>query len=313
MMENLQIHFLNVGHGDCTIIDFPDHLTVMDINACKKFAAPTREELKKKYGGSYAAELAIDGEEQDLIDPVEYIKSNFAGKSIFRYIQSHPDMDHMAGLHRLVETVNIHNFWDTDNCIDKEDKATKWSNVNFDLKDWRTYQAIRKGEHPIRVLKLSNGAKGEYYANDGISIWAPWDGSEKDNPEADPNCFSYALGIDFHKCYIVLGGDLPSEKWEDLVRGNNGTLPKVNLLKASHHGRKSGYSREAVKAMRPDVTICSVGELHPKHDAAASYENYSSKGCFSTVDHGSIVATCWADGDIWLSDFSGNTFLKAFD
>jgi len=324
-MKSLKIHFLNVGHGDCTIIEFENHLTLVDINACKRFAAPTRDELKKKYSGSanygsqslsaYITEMKIEEEEKLLIDPVDYITSNFPGQSIFRYIQTHPDMDHMAGLHRLVneKKVKILNFWDTHNAIEKEDKATKWSNVNFDKKDWATYQEIRSGRYGCPVLRLKQNQEGDFYSADGISIWAPFQNTEKDNPDADPNCFSYVLSILFGECRIVLGGDLPSNLWDKLAADNEGKLPKAHLLKASHHGRKSGYSLNAVKAMDPDVTVCSVGELHSKHDANASYERFSEKGCFSTVDHGTIIATCWEDSDVWLADLDGQKIIHTFD
>src|SRR5437868_3142577 len=48
-MRYLDIHFLNVGHGDCTIVDFSDRLTVIDINACKTIAKESEDELKRRY------------------------------------------------------------------------------------------------------------------------------------------------------------------------------------------------------------------------------------------------------------------------
>lgn len=83
-------------------------------------------------------------------------------------------------------------------------------------------------------------------------------------------------------------------------------MPKIHLLKASHHGRKSGYCWQAVKAMSPDYTVVSVGKLLKKDDAFASYEKYSTKGCFSTRFEGTITARCWLDGDVWLYDQDGN-------
>ncbi|HEX3375808.1 MAG TPA: hypothetical protein VHS29_03050, partial [Candidatus Acidoferrales bacterium] len=53
-----------------------------------------------------------------------------------------------------------------------------------------------------------------------------------------------------------------------------------------------------------------VGELHNKHDAYASYERFSTHGCYSTIDHGTIVAKCWSDGDVWLTNGSGQNIFK---
>jgi beta-lactamase superfamily II metal-dependent hydrolase len=48
----------------------------------------------------------------------------------------------------------------------------------------------------------------------------------------------------------------------------------VSVLKASHHGRKSGYYQPAIKALSPWLTITSVGQT--EHDATASYRQYSA-------------------------------------
>lgn len=321
-LTNLKIHFLNVGHGDCTIIEFQNRLTVVDINNCKKLATDTRTELKTKYsrnatwgGNSLAAMFGVDArvndEEAKLVDPIDYLKANFPGqKSIFRYIQTHPDMDHMGGLHRLGEEgYTIVNFWDTNNSISKEMETNKWAQVNHDERDWDRYQEFHNGHFKdCTLLKLTQNASSSFYKEDGISIWAPFENTKSKDPEADPNYFSYVIQIQHGASSIVLGGDLPADLWDKLVAANNNTLPKVNLLKASHHGRKSGYSINAVKAMAPDLTICSVGELRSKHDASASYERFSEYGCYSTIDHGTIVATCWSDGDIFLAGSDGQTF-----
>ena len=47
-------------------------------------------------------------------NPVEYIK-RWHMSDIFRYIQTHPDMDHMDGLKNLANSKLIINFWDTTN------------------------------------------------------------------------------------------------------------------------------------------------------------------------------------------------------
>jgi hypothetical protein len=220
-------------------------------------------------------------------------------------------MDHMAGIHRLVEErISILNLWDTHHCIQKDEDALRNANVNKDIQDWYTYRGMRQSSENPTVLRLTAGATGDFYSGDGISIWAPFDQRHATNPNADPNAVSYVLFFQIGKCNVVLGGDATVETWEEIYRRRGGVFPKVHLLKASHHGRKSGYHLESVKAMKPDVTIVSVGELKGKDDAAASYERFSIKGCYSTVEHGDIIAKCWSDGDIWLCERDRNWFLK---
>lgn len=357
-MQYLDIHFLNVGHGDCTFVEFPDRLTMIDINNCKKLGKESEAELRRKFAPkpptpSWLTAAAVAGlgtppvrlsqigsplgvpgifepqarsvsilaqalarvrEEEDkkfkettdrLTDPIDYYKANFGGRSIFRYIQSHPDMDHMGGLYRLCfqEKIEIVNFWDTKHCIEKDEDAMRTGEVNHEIRDWYTYLMLRKRAEKLRVLHLTNGARADFYAADGISIWAPFDHSQEQNAECNPNDLSYLLHIRFGQCRIVLGGDAPKETWEALHNGNKArgwAFPKVNLLKASHHGRNSGYYMPAVRQMSPDLTIMSVGDLKAKDDATASYEQYSR--CFSTLQEGNILARCFVDGDVWLYD-----------
>lgn len=336
------LHFLDVGHGDCTIVDIPDRLTVIDINNCKTLARESESELKEKYrsatsnpflaplaalGGTQRApnplaavivqmaeaERKLKAAKDKLTNPVDYLKARFPGRPIFRYIQTHPDMDHMAGLHRLIqEGIAIVNFWDTDHCISKDEDALKSGQVNHDIEDWHTYLRLRSSQSNPTVLRLTHGKEGDFWTKDGIHIWLPFDHRHNGNPAADPNSLSYVLLFQIGKCNIVIGGDATEEMWEELYKKYDWTKFKVHLLKASHHGRKSGHHREIVKAMNPDVTILSVGELKAKDDAEASYERYAIKGCYSTLDHGDIIAKCWSDGDVWLRERDGDWFLKTF-
>lgn len=342
-MQFLDIHFLDVGHGDCTIIEFPGHLTMVDVNNCKTLDKESESEVRKRYtkpapnpllatalgplGGSNPqpnylqmlieareAERKLKEAKDKLTSPIDYLKARFPGKAIFRYIQTHPDMDHMAGLYRIFveEKISIVNFWDTSHCIEKDEVAMKTGSVNHDIRDWHTYLKLRQSNDPT-VLRLTINAKGDFYTPDGISVWHPFNHGQQNNPDANPNDLSYILQITVGKCNVLLGGDAPIKAWESLYEDNKKALPKINLLKAPHHGRKSGYHMESVKAMNPDITIVSVGELKAKDDAYASYERFSNKGCYSTVDHGTILARCWADGDVRLYDSDGKKFAGSWD
>jgi competence protein ComEC len=339
-MRYVDFHFLDVGQGDCTIVEFPTRLTVVDINSCRTLAKESESELRARHrysppapnpflhgpftaaaallGGTRSpnlqalieaaeAERKLQEAKNKLTNPIDYLKAWFPGQPIFRYIQTHPDMDHMAGLYRIAfeEGIQIVNFWDTSHCIEKDEAAMRTGAVNHDFRDWRAYLALRRRTSDPTVLRLTIGAQGDFYRQDCIHIWVPFDHKEQNNPDADPNDLSYVLCIQVGKCNIVMGGDATIETWKELYRrfcGSYGKMPKIHLLKASHHGRKSGYHVDSVRSMNPDLTVVSVGELKGKDDAAASYERFSNTGCFSTVDHGSMIARCWENGLVWLYD-----------
>jgi competence protein ComEC len=74
-------------------------------------------------------------------------------------------------------------------------------------------------------------------------------------------------------------------------------------LKASHHGRESGYNEDAVVAMDPSVVVCSVGKK-PSTDASDEYASYGPS-VLSTRYHGTIKVTMWGDGEVWIHNRSG--------
>src|SRR6266581_7370723 len=123
----INIHFLNVGHGDCTVIEFPSgNTTMIDINNgdidddTKK---EIYEELKvnkidyllQKIQNPAILEkdfLFEKGYEISLTNPIEWLSQKNI-TSLFRFICSHPDMDHISGIDALVKKITLANFWDT--------------------------------------------------------------------------------------------------------------------------------------------------------------------------------------------------------
>ena len=61
-------------------------------------ASPTLADLMAQI---VEARLKLEREKDKLTDPITYYKAHFTGPPIFRDVQTHPDMDHMAGLHRI--------------------------------------------------------------------------------------------------------------------------------------------------------------------------------------------------------------------
>ena len=70
----------------------------------------------------------------------------------WRYIQTHPDLDHMRGLKNLHEHVGFHNFWDTEHT-----KPTPNYRSDADKDDWEYYQKLREGTLGAQIHKFTRG------------------------------------------------------------------------------------------------------------------------------------------------------------
>jgi beta-lactamase superfamily II metal-dependent hydrolase len=322
----LRVHFLNVGHGDCTFIEFPSgRKALIDINNSKKLDEETAKELYKEAGFS-EQEASIFFEKfgflrnyvkegvnfVDPIDPIEdYLKpQGYLDDNIFRLIITHPDMDHMSGLNRLLqEGTPIISFWDTSNSksVSKEDCEKS----NYDYDDWLTYQELRKSEANPNCLHNFKGYDSYFYGFqelhwDKIRILSPTPEIALDaNETQNWNAHSYILCIEYAGHKIMLGGDAEQEIWDDLAVSDSDLLKDVSILKAPHHGRKSGYSSKAVKIMNPLWTVCSVGnkaDLKQKDgsscDGHQNYRYYTQNMVLSTRYRGNIVVEITPAGEL---------------
>ncbi len=312
----VKIHFLNVGHGDCTIIEHASgNLTMIDINNADQLDDDSRKELAETYGiggNDYAAAtlaasllnqsfrrtiLASRGYDIELTDPVNYYLARWKNEPIFRFILSHPDLDHMRGLKRLSqERIQILNLWDTNHNIAEKDTDT-----DEDKEEWSEYQRLRTSAVTPKVFFNGRGSTGKYWnqddangSGDGLYILAPTpELREVSNEAENPNAHSYVIWFQHVGIKVVLGGDATESVW-DSIHQKYGTGLKCHILKASHHGRDSGYHQEAVKAMSPEYTLVSVGKK-PETDASNKYRNYS-QNVWSTRWRGNIVVTIQDDG-----------------
>lgn len=291
----LVVHFLNVGRGDCTIIEFPNdnRVGIVDIFNGKIFDEDSRQELLAAYresreyeldklfaSSSYALEEKyLVKKREELTDPIAYYDTHIGrDKNVFRMLITHPDMDHMTGLYRLrhQEPKDIFNFWHTGYENFNLDDSTKqeWEDSPYDKRDWEAYKELRDtaGGGPKSLLN-KRGAEGDYWTIDGVEMWSPSDSLiNLAANKQKPNILSMVLKVSYKGRSIVLGGDATAdETWPEIEKYIN--LPKIDVLRASHHGRKSGYYGAAIKKMSPWLTITSVTEK--AHDATQNYQRYS--------------------------------------
>ncbi|PKL67681.1 MAG: hypothetical protein CVV28_05280 [Methanobacteriales archaeon HGW-Methanobacteriales-1] len=311
----LKLHFLNVGDGDCCIVELPGHTTVVDINKSKSIGPKASKEIigaiKSKYPDKNLGK--IDSEDPKALenagytiqpqDPIEYIKENKIS-SIFRFISTHPHMDHLRHFAELTETVDISNLWIIDNKFGPDKKLDKKSRKS----DWSTYTQFRDSDSisieeeasaKFNVVRPMEKAADNFYKPDNIKILSPnIDLVKTAEDDGNQNVMSYVLLIEYGPHKIVLGGDAEQENWKYILENYADLIKDVTILKASHHGRETGFYEPAVEQMKPKYTIQSVGNtMKPKDDAVKKYKELS-KNVITTRWKGNVVIECHEDGRI---------------
>lgn len=307
----LRVHFLNVGHGDCTIIKHPSgNLTVIDINNSQNYDPETMkeivsEELQKTPRASLgllayiAAEARIkEVANSELTDPIEFLKAHYPNETPFRFILTHADLDHMRGIKKLYEHVGFTNFWDT-----RHTKPTPTFQSESDKENWEFYTNLREGKitgisprfytRGDRMFAFGTNSDGQP-GGDRIEILSPTPSlAEASNIAQNWNNHSVVIKVSHGGWSCLLPGDAEDNAWEIMADHYGGDL-KSNVLKASHHGRDSGFFLKAVQLISPDRTIVSVGKK-PDTDASNKYRHHS-KSVSSTRYHGNIEYQVQDDG-----------------
>lgn len=315
----LRIDFLNVGDGDCTVIRHSSgRLTVVDMNNGSDLDPNTASELSELYGLSWTERavaratgltlpfLEEKGYDIRLTNPVQFLRETYPDQPVFRYIQTHPDLDHMRGLVAIRNSgIPILNFWDRNH--DKEPDFQSDS----DREEWSEYLKLQAGARGNRVLRLFRENAGIYWneepagvpGGDGIHILSPTPDLEAAaNESGNTNSLSYVLLVVYKGTRVILGGDAEAEVWDSIVAHYGADL-KCHVLKASHHGRDSGYHPEALKEMSPEYTIVSVGKK-PETDATNKYRYYSQN----------VLSTRWKGNITLIVDDQGKrTITSQYD
>lgn len=258
------IHFLNVKEGDCSIIEhYSGHKTVIDV--CN--ATPPDPVAEERVTGFAKADRGISGNFQQKkwpVNPISYMRDHGMA-SIFRYVQTHPDMDHMDGIEALFDEFSPTNFWDTSNT--KEMPSSNWQRSPYRESDWRFYKRLRDtdpDDDPKR-LTLYSGTRGKYYnqgrdgtgGGDGLHILAPTKElvAAANEAEKDYNRCSYVVLYRTGNNRIVFGGDSHDETWDHILEHRKSDVTDIDLLIAPHHGRKSGRSYKFLDTLTPTLTF----------------------------------------------------------
>lgn len=246
-----RVHFLDVGDGACSVIEHEDKAVTM-IDIC---------------GGEY---------------PIEYLKL-LKVNNIFRFILTHPDMDHLNGLDGLAGTFKIYNFWDTKN--NKEiDISQKEQMGRFNPDDWKCYQRLRQSKTKPKALFYLDGASNKYFSktdngdktDDYLQILSPTkELLEEAIDKDDYNISSYVILYHIQGFKILFCGDATKRTMEHLIEKHSKEIAHIDVLVAPHHGRQGDFDDFSyLDLMRPKFVIAH--EVNGEYIPSEVYKKYGT-------------------------------------
>lgn len=288
-----RVHFLNVGQGDCTLIQHNSGRTSL-IDICKgNYVPPETTILDWLWGNNdERSRLANDfGMSEKPTNPVAYLK-NIGLTSLFRFVLTHPDMDHLDGFDALVGEFPPTVFWDSGVRKAKPDFN---NSIEYKEDDWNRYVSIRDGKQAIHVLagsafQYANRNKDGTRGGDGLYILAPDKGLVTSaNRSGDVNDASYVLLYRSQGGRIIIPGDAHDETWDYVIQNYKDDVANCSVLFAPHHGRKSARDFGFLDVLRPKITLfgcASSGHL------AYNAWSYRKLPVLTNNQAGNIVLEC---------------------
>jgi competence protein ComEC len=255
----LQVTFLDVGHGDASLIRFPSGTTMLVDG-----------------GGSY----------RDDVDLGERVVAPFLWHERLRRVDylvaTHPHPDHAKGLRFPLRHFRVRQFWD---------------NGAPPLSPW--YNELRQEavQHGLYHDVVAEGLTRLMIDGVRLEVLHPSAAYQSSSSrrtlvreDPDENNRSLVLKLTYGEVSLLLTGDIEEEAEAFLVR--TGHDLHATILKAPHHGSRTSSSAPFVRAVNPQVAVFSVprdsrfGHPHP-----VVVERYTRQGIhiFRTDAHGAIT------------------------
>ena len=254
-----RIKSFSVGNGDTFYIDHnSDNFTIID--------------------------CYLHGDNGDSI--LNEVASLSRRKGISRFISTHPDEDHIHGLTKLDDRINILNFYCVKNDATKSDESD----------DFKRYRKLRDSDKAFYIFKGCTRRWMNQYNDErgsaGINILWPdlknenfKDALKGASEGKSPNNISAIIKYSRQDGVTVLWmGDLETAFMESIEGDLN--LSKVDILFVPHHGRESGKVPASILD-KLDPQIIVIGEAPSKH-----LNYYSDYDTITQNSAGDIVFEC---------------------
>lgn len=212
--------------------------------------------------------MLIDCGESKYSDDVCAYISNLGYQTIDFVVATHGDADHIGGFENVFDNFVV------ESCYTTYYKSTT-----------KTYERFCEAVENEGV-EMQKAYKNDYIVdtdNFDVKVLGPDGNRDYENT----NDASVVLLISYCDFDFLYTGDAPYQMLEDYDIGD------IEVLKASHHGSRTGISRRLVNELEPEYTVISAGANnrynHPHQETLKLLENSQ---IYCTSNCGNVVAIC---------------------
>ena len=225
LYNETKVTFLNVGQGDCAVIEIPFRraVYVVDAGGILRFG----QEAWKVSNSQYEVGKQV---------VVPFLKGKGI-REIDIFIVTHADADHVEGAEEVLEEIRMREIHVTPGSLDKP--------VMNDL-----LAEAKKQRVPVKEKM-----QGTVWQNGETSFHYLW----PNDLEYEGNNDSIVLFMRQGAFKALLTGDLEEHGEQQLLKLYGSELADMTVLKAGHHGSKTSSADAFVDLLNPRLTIFSAG------------------------------------------------------
>ena len=258
--NELEVHYIDVGQGDATLIKFPNEKTML-------------------------IDTGEDSESDKLINYISKFLNLHSINSLDYLVLTHPDSDHVGGTKTLTENFNIGLVF-RPKCLSVSESMID-SDSSFNVFDTASYEEAISSLYDNQIeMKYSQSVISFYEGNVLIEFLSP----TKDN-YSNSNNYSAVIKMSYNDKSFLFTGDAEIEVENELVDLYGSELD-VDVLKVSHHGSKSASSENFINLVSPTFACVSVGVDNqynlPNQDVLDRLNNVGSE-IITTSQNGSFA------------------------
>src|SRR3972149_2985042 len=305
-----RVVFLYVGQGESTLLVIP-----MDDFGRSYSYVLTDANLDEGNSGIYLPHFL-----NDLVDENQKL-------SIF--INTHPHKDHLNGLSKVSDKIDIANVWHSGHKPSKEhdDSYKELQKVIKKVKEsgGSIIQLLGTRETKKIGLVEYNVLSPAEYVVDDIGDETPRQRDARIHEHCSVLRFSF--GSDSNKCRVLITGDADKAAWEKHITEYHGKKEenriRAQVLSAPHHGSRSAFMDseddedpyvEHLEVIHPSYVVISAPRKeesphgHPHDDALTIYLTKvkdDNRILHTGRNRYSFILTVYQDGTYYIDNDSG--------
>ena len=268
--NNLEVHFLDIGQGDATLLKCGEYAMLIDTGEVGKGTAIQYYLMKQG------------------ITQLDYL------------VLTHPDSDHIGSADVILTKFKVDQVLLTD--------YEKDNSVYGKLVEALTYQRIEPvivRSEAVSDQESDRASDQQFQTGSSFSLGtAVCTILGPVNVYEDPNNSSIALLVEHGKNRFLFTGDAESMAEADILEycQVNQISIQANVYKAGHHGSSTSSGDDFLDAVAPKVTVISCGvDNDYGHPHEETMKRFRDRGIqvFRTDEQGTVVAVSDGEQVMW--------------